>query len=292
MSKVIGRFAPSPSGPLHLGSLMSAVCSYLQAKSQQGQWLVRIEDIDTPRVVKGVADQQLRQLDHYGFEWDRDIIYQSKRLDLYQSYLDQLITQNKIYACECSRKNLKKTAQSSSIGLIYPKTCLDKNLTLINHSLRLKTSESGIKFNDEIYGEQNFNIKNLSSDWVIKRADSIFSYHLAVVVDDYEQDISEVVRGVDILPLTVLHFDLRSKLKLKHPTYLHHSLMTKNQQKLSKQFGAQPIPEYNRIEALNLILRALGQVQILGISKLDEFWDIAIKQWDSNKITINNFEVI
>ncbi len=290
-SGYIGRFAPSPSGPLHLGSLMSATCSYLQAKSQQGKWLVRIEDIDTPRVVKGAADKQLWQLEHYGFEWDDQIIYQSTRINHYKDIIQQLQKNNLIYACECSRKQLKSNAQSSAIGNIYPKTCRHKQLPFKNHALRLKTPLNDTCFIDSIYGKQKNNIQKLSSDWIIQRADGVIAYHLAVVLDDALQEISEVVRGFDILPLSFLHIELQKQLQLKTPRYFHHPLIMHHAKKLSKQNHAPPINETHVFNTLNRVLEALGQNKISDSQNLNDFWTQAIQQWDKRLIPTKNINI-
>jgi len=290
-STTIGRFAPSPSGPLHLGSLMSATCSYLQAKAQHGKWLVRIEDVDTPRVVKGMADKQLQQLENFGLHWDDDVLYQSKRFNDYHDIVNHLIQLDKVYACECSRKQLKLSAQKSPIGLIYPQTCLNLKLPNKDHSLRFKASQHDITFEDAVYGHQNYNIQQLSSDWVLKRLDGIYAYHLAVIADDHHQGITDVVRGVDILPLTPLHIDLQQTLKFKTPKYWHHPLIVENGQKLSKQNHAQEVSLSEKIKTLNLILKALGQLEV-KTDCIDEFWNYAIKQWDETKIPSKNFEIL
>lgn len=292
MSNYIGRFAPSPSGALHLGSLMSATCSYLQAKSKQGQWLVRIEDVDTPRIVKGAAYQQLKQLENFGFEWDAPVLYQSSRSKDYNDTLHQLIKNHKIYACECTRKQLKATATASEIGFIYPRNCVNKNLKFANHALRLKTSAAQIKFIDGVYGKQNFNIQQLSSDWIIKRADGIIAYHLAVVVDDAMQGTTEIVRGYDILALTPLHIELQKELKFNTPHYLHHPLIEDNGKKLSKQNQAPTIHYKQKTASLNIILKALGQKEILNSDDLETFWKIAIQQWDKALIPTKSFKSI
>lgn len=286
----IGRFAPSPTGYLHLGSLTSAVCSYLQAKSQQGKWLVRIEDIDTPRIVKGSADIQLRQLEDFGFEWDSEVVYQSQRLSIYLDIVNQLLERDQAYYCECTRKSLNQTAERSDHGIIYPRICRSKQLTHTSHlSVRFKTTDADIEFKDRVYQSQLFNIQNITSDWVLKRADGIFSYHLAVVVDDYQQGISEVVRGADILPLTALHIDLQHALNIPQPLYFHHPLVMYQQQKLSKQNMAESISNMNKIVALNAALSALGQSQITQIENLIDFWKQAVKAWNPKTIPLNNY---
>lgn len=287
----IGRFAPSPSGPLHLGSLMSATCSYLQAKANKGKWLLRIEDVDTPRVVKGAAETQIKQLESFGFVWDDDILYQSSRFNHYDDIIHKLIIDLQIYACECTRKHLKETAESSEMGFIYPRICTHKNLSLSHHALRLKTINEPTTFIDKVYGEQIFNIQQLSSDWIIKRADGIFAYHLAVVLDDAIQGVTEVVRGFDILPLTPLHIELQKQLKLPIPSYCHHPLIEQHGRKLSKQNHADSVSKVDRIKTLNSVLKALGQLEILEVDNLDDYWKIAIAQWDVNLIPTQPFSI-
>lgn len=289
-STYIGRFAPSPSGPLHLGSLMSATCSYLQAKSKQGQWLLRIEDVDTPRVINGAADTQLTQLESFGFEWDQSVLYQSSRFKAYQEIVDNLVINDMIYACECTRKHIQTSAKTSEIGFIYPQNCRHKYLDINHHSLRFKTQNKTIEFNDTVYGKQSFNVQNLSSDWVIKRIDGIFAYHLAVVADDQMQGITQVVRGLDILPLTPLHIELQNTLNYVTPSYLHHPLIEKNAQKLSKQNHASPLKMEHKIKTLNSVLNALGQ-NLIDAGSLNEFWSQAIKQWDVRNIPTSNFQI-
>jgi len=286
----IGRFAPTPSGPLHLGSLMSATCSYLQAKANKGKWLVRIEDVDTPRVVKGMASKHLKQLESFGFKWDEPVLYQSERFNHYKELISQLVQSNMIYACECSRKQIKERASSSDTGLIYPQTCRSKKLSFKDHSLRFKTQKADITFIDHVYGAQQTNIQNLSSDWVIQRRDGVIAYHLAVVADDSSQGITEVVRGFDILPLTTLHIDLQHSLKLKEPNYCHHPLIVKGITKLSKQNQAKALSENAKIETLNLVLTALGQ-KTIKTDQIEIFWLTAIKQWDVNKIPQSHYDI-
>jgi len=289
-STYIGRFAPSPSGPLHLGSLMSATCSYLQAKANKGKWLIRIEDIDTPRVVKDMDTIQLKQLESFGFKWDDDVLYQSQRIDIYNHLIHELIQADQVYACECTRKQLKETARSSRIGLIYPQTCRLKNLSFDNHSLRFKTCHPDITFVDHVYGKQHENIQNLSSDWVIQRRDGVIAYHLAVVADDSNQGITEVVRGFDILPLTPLHIDLQNCLKLQQPRYCHHPLIVAGSQKLSKQNHAKALSKDEKIKTLNLILTALGQATI-NTDEIESFWNLAAKQWDVHRIPKTHYDI-
>ncbi len=237
---ITGRFAPSPSGPLHFGSLVAALASYCQAKTQQGLWLLRIEDVDTPRVVAGAGDQILRDLEAFGFEWDGAVSYQSDQFEQYQYFLDQLLSQRDCYACECSRRTLRELGvRNGPLGQIYPGLCRLKQLAPANHSIRLNIENAGqVKFNDQVYGEFALNLPESVGDFVLKRVDNIYAYHLAVVVDDELQGVNEVVRGADLLENTCLHIYLQQALGFKTPGYMHIPLVDNAAGvKLSKQTG-------------------------------------------------------
>lgn len=262
MTPLTGRFAPSPSGPLHFGSLVAGLASYCQTKSQQGNWLLRIEDVDTPRVVSGASDQILRDLEAFGFEWDGTVSYQSQRFEKYQHYLDKLLNQEDCYACECSRRTLREQGvPSGPLGQIYPGNCRLKQLPLENHSIRLNTGDAQwIKFVDMVYGEFALNLPESVGDFVLKRADNIYAYHLAVVVDDELQNITEVVRGADLLENSCLHIYLQQKLGFKTPDYMHIPLVNNAQGvKLSKQTGANALDHQNPSRQLFAALSHLGQ---------------------------------
>ncbi|MBT8433412.1 MAG: tRNA glutamyl-Q(34) synthetase GluQRS [Gammaproteobacteria bacterium] len=262
MTRLTGRFAPSPSGPLHFGSLVAGLASYCQAKSQQGDWLLRIEDVDTPRVVAGASDQILRDLEAFGFEWDGAVSYQSEGFEKYQHYLDKLLDKKDCYPCECSRRTLREQGvPSGPLGQIYPGNCRAKQLSLENHSIRLNTGHAQwIKFVDRVYGEFALNLSESVGDFVLRRADNIYSYHLAVVVDDELQNITEVVRGADLLENTCLHIYLQQKLGFKTPDYMHIPLVNNAQGvKLSKQTGANALDHRNPSRQLFAALGHLGQ---------------------------------
>jgi len=262
LTPLTGRFAPSPSGPLHYGSLVAGLASYCQAKSQQGDWLLRIEDVDTPRVVAGASDQILRDLEAFGFEWDGAVSYQSQRFEKYQYYLDKLLNQEDCYACECSRRTLREQGVASGpLGQIYPGNCRLKQFPLENHSIRLNTGDAQwIKFVDRVYGEFALNLPESVGDFVLRRADNIYAYHLAVVVDDELQNITEVVRGADLLENTCLHIYLQQKLGFKTPDYVHIPLVNNAQGvKLSKQTGANALDHQNPSRQLFAALSHLGQ---------------------------------
>ncbi|MRX27689.1 tRNA glutamyl-Q(34) synthetase GluQRS [Kangiella sp. HZ709] len=252
--QVIGRFAPSPSGPLHFGSLVAAIGSYLIAKSTGGKWLVRIEDIDPPREVAGAADVILRQLEAFGFEWDGEVLYQSTRLERYAEVLNDLKQQDLVYACDCTRKQIFAQREDR----IYTNVCADKNLAANENSdvaWRMRHGSGKYSFNDHIQGHCQFDQSIYDEDFIIKRKDGLIAYQLAVVVDDIDQGINQVVRGLDILDSTPRQLRLYEALGATPPEYYHLPLaLDKNGDKLCKQHGAKAIESENASE---LLVRAL-----------------------------------
>jgi glutamyl-Q tRNA(Asp) synthetase len=227
----IGRFAPSSTGPLHLGSLYTALASFLNARSQQGSWLLRIDDLDTPRNIKGSADSILKTLDAFGLHWNGSVAYQSQTLDIYHEILDQLVKDKLIYLCTCSRKTSRA---------IYSGVCRDKQ-TLPNspYSLRIKTDNRIISFEDELQGFVSHNLAEQHGDYILKRKDQIIAYQFAVVIDDDRQHINHVVRGVDLLDSTPRQIYLQQILGLVTPDYMHVPIIIDEQgYKLSKQTRA------------------------------------------------------
>ena len=208
-----GRFAPSPTGPLHFGSLIAAVGSYLQAKHHQGEWLIRIDNIDPPREQKGAADDILKTLESFGFEWDYDVLYQSSKLQRYQDAVNDLIKQKLAYPCSCSKRSIKQKTGQTESEIIYPGYC--RNGPLIksdeplekssDYSIRLRCNNDLIHFEDAIQGKQDINLEKYKGDFIIQRRDRYFSYQLATGIDDAEQGITEVVRGADLLDCTPAH---------------------------------------------------------------------------------------
>lgn len=288
---VIGRFAPTPSGSLHFGSLVIAVASYCHAKAQQGQWLLRIEDVDIPRNVAGAADDILFTLEAFGFEWDKQVEYQSDRFDHYQQVLQSLSDQRLCYACECSRRTLREVnAQNGSLGLIYPAICRYKELNQRDHSIRVNTSGcSAVSYIDQIYGKVEFDIEKQLGDFVLRRADGIYAYHLAVVIDDERQGINQIVRGADLLEATCVHICLQSLLGYRIPQYLHVPLVRNTRgDKLSKQTGAQAIDTSNKTALLIEALKTLGQPVDKELAKatVREILSVAIDNWDHRKIVV------
>lgn len=262
MTTTTGRFAPTPSGALHFGSLIAALASYCEARSRQGRWLVRIEDVDTPRVVAGADAQILRDLEAFGFDWDGAVLYQSSRFEEYRHYLGKLLLQGDCYACECSRRSLREQGvRSGPLGQIYPGNCRDKRLSGKGHSMRMSTAAAGeVGFHDRVYGDFALDLPREVGDFVLRRSDNIYAYHLAVVVDDELQGIDQVVRGADLLENTCLHLYLQQRLGFSTPQYMHLPLVNNADGiKLSKQTGANPLDHRNSSRQLLAALRHLGQ---------------------------------
>ena len=284
----IGRFAPSPTGPLHIGSMLAALGSYLQARHQQGKWLVRIEDLDPPREVPGASDDILRTLERYHLYWDDDIVYQHKRHERYREILDTLQQNQLLYPCTCSRKLIQETALVGPLGMIYPGTCRVKKTSLSHqYSLRLILPDTKSVFKDAIQPEINLNLRREIGDVVLKRADGFFAYHLAVVVDDNDQQITEVVRGSDLLYSTPVHLILQYYLEFKTPTYVHLPiLLNQKGEKLSKQTGAKKVDIKNIESTLIFLLQCLGQKPPADLhdASVDEILHWATSHWQLQAI--------
>ena len=296
MTLLTGRFAPSPSGPLHFGSLVAALASYCEVKSRQGHWLLRIEDVDTGRVVAGAGEQILRDLETFGFEWDAAVSYQSDQFEQYQHYLDKLLEQGDCYACECSRRSLRQQGVASGpLGQIYPGLCRVKQLPVPEHSLRLNTEHAqSVSFVDRVYGEMALNLPLSVGDFVLKRRDNIFAYHLAVVVDDELQGITQVVRGADLLENTCLHLYLQQRLSFATPEYMHIPLVNNAQGvKLSKQTGASALDHEHASALLVAALNHLGQApqQELEHNKPREILQWAVANWNPASIPVQQAAV-
>ncbi|MEG2748493.1 MAG: tRNA glutamyl-Q(34) synthetase GluQRS [Acinetobacter sp.] len=272
----IGRFAPSPTGPLHFGSLITAVASYCDAKANQGTWLVRIEDTDIPRIYPNSESHILNCIDAFEFEPDAEIIFQKNRLDLYEQVLEQLKQAQQIYACECTRKQLGSNH-------IYVGTCRDLHLDFSNQAIRLKVDDQLICFDDFLQGRQCSNLKNDLGDFVLKRRDGIISYQLAVV-DDYLQGITHVVRGADLLDNTARQIWLGSLLDYPKLNYMHLPLAMNDQgQKLSKQNMAQALDLSKAAELLQSTILTLGQ-PFVELDRPRIMLQQAVQQWDVNLI--------
>ncbi|OAL79863.1 glutamyl-Q tRNA(Asp) synthetase [Acinetobacter sp. SFB] len=273
----VGRFAPSPTGPLHFGSLITAVASYCDARAHNGTWLVRIEDTDIPRIYPGSEAHILRSIDAFQFEADAEIIFQKDRLDLYDAVIDQLHQNRLVYACQCTRKML-------SSNHIYAGTCRDLNLPFQQQAIRVKVSGQEICFNDRLQGTHCSNLQQDLGDFVLKRRDGIINYQLAVVVDDYLQGMTHVVRGADLLDNTERQIWLGSILGYPKLEYMHLPLAMNDQgQKLSKQNMAQALDLKHAPELLQQTIRALHQPEV-DLDTPAHMLKQAIAQWDIQHI--------
>jgi glutamyl-Q tRNA(Asp) synthetase len=277
-----GRFAPSPTGPLHFGSLVAAVGSYLDARSCSGEWLVRMEDIDPPREIPGAADLILQTLEAYGFEWDGAVLHQNTRSEAYESALERLRQNGALYACACTRKEIIDSALRGIDGPVYPGTCRSGLNGRQSRAWRVRTTQQEIAFEDAIQGPQAQVLERDIGDFVLKRADGFYAYQLAVVVDDAEQGISHVVRGADLLDSTPRQIHLQRLLQLPTPHYAHLPLATNGAgEKLSKQTLAPPLSFDQAPVTLWQALHFLGQLppRELATADLDSLWQWARQHW-------------
>jgi len=286
----IGRFAPSPSGPLHFGSLLAAVASFMQAKHQQGKWLVRIEDIDPPREVAGASDKILQQLERHGLFWDDTVLFQSAQIDHYFETLHHLQQQGLSYHCDCTRQRL------CTLNGVYDAQCHGLQLATENTSVRLSindslkaigSSDDRLILNDGIMGEFSQFLNKDVGDFVLRRRDGLISYQLAVVIDDQQQGITEIIRGADLLDSTPRQILLQQSLGYKTPQYAHIPLAMNTQgQKLSKQHFAKELPQINEHEQLWLALDWLQQKPPLELRKssVEAIIKWGLAHWDISQI--------
>ncbi|MBD8513032.1 tRNA glutamyl-Q(34) synthetase GluQRS [Photobacterium sp. WH77] len=277
LSPYTGRFAPSPSGPLHFGSLVAALGSYLQARSRQGQWLVRIEDLDPPREMPGAADDILRTLDAFGMTWDGSVIYQSQRHALYQAQIEHWLAQGDAYYCRCSRKAIKEA------GGFYPGTCRNAGLDAAHSAVRLKVDQAITGFHDQLHGWIAIPEALASEDFIIRRRDGLYAYNLAVVLDDIAQGVTEVVRGADLIEPTGRQIGLYHRLGQPEVSYLHLPLaVTENGNKLSKQNHAPAIDTRRPGPQLWHAMRFLGMCPPaeLQCADRDDILRWGIAHWD------------
>ncbi|UCH48754.1 MAG: tRNA glutamyl-Q(34) synthetase GluQRS [Betaproteobacteria bacterium] len=257
-----GRFAPTPSGPLHFGSMIAAIGSFCDARASGGSWLVRIDDIDTPRVVPGVADDILRTLEAFTLEWDGRAVYESQNRDAFHGALHSLRTAGHVFACSCSRREISEAGVAGPEGRVYPGTCrhgLRPGGSV--RSLRLRVEEeSATGFADALQGPISQDLSAEVGDFVVYRSDSIFSYHLACVVGDAHQSITHVVRGADLIGSTPRQIYLQRLLNLPTPCYLHLPVATNSHgEKLSKQTRATPVDPARAGQTIYAVLAFLGQ---------------------------------
>lgn len=256
----VGRFAPSPTGPLHVGSLVAAVASYLDARAAGGQWRVRMEDLDRPRCEPGVADTILHQLETYGLLWDGAILYQSQRDDAYAAALAALSKIDTVYPCACTRSQLAHAPRNHEGEIIYPGTCRNGLPNGVKaRAWRVRVPDASTHLHDRIHGDLQQDLASEVGDFIVKRADGLFAYQLAVVVDDAFQGMTHVVRGADLLWNTPRQIHLQTLLGLPTPAYAHVPLITNSAgQKLSKQTLAPALPERDRGAVLAQVLAVLG----------------------------------
>jgi len=282
-----GRFAPSPTGPLHFGSLVAALGSCLDARHQGGDWLLRMEDLDREREVKGAADDILRTLERFGFAWDESVLYQSRRREAYDEALEQLRRDGFAYPCACSRKQIAQAARTGAEGPIYPGTCRTGIARGARaRSIRLLTQDTTIEIEDRVQGLIRQNPARDVGDYVIRRADGIHAYQLAVVLDDAWQGINRVVRGADLLSSTPRQRYLQRLLELPQPDYAHLPLaVDKSGRKLSKQYRDAPVDPRHPVDSLLQALDFLGQeLPPERPIDLDDFWRWAIECWDLSRV--------
>ena len=280
-SRYIGRFAPTPSGYLHFGSLVAALASYLDARHVGGQWLLRMEDLDPPREMPGAQDAILRSLEAYGFEWDGQLVRQSERHGEYAALVERLLSQGLAYACTCSRKQLEGS------GGIYPGTCRNALHADIDAAIRLRVPELEYRFNDRVQGEFRQHLGREVGDFVIRRRDGLFAYQLAVVLDDAWQGVTDVVRGADLLDSTPRQLYLQELLGLPQPRYLHVPLIIQpDGHKLGKSYRSPPLPADQAPPLLIRALRALGQPTPAELADASpgELLAWASKHWDATRI--------
>ena len=278
----IGRFAPSPSGPLHFGSLVAALASYLDARNHDGLWLLRIEDLDPPRESSKAPKEIMAQLHACGLEWDQEVTYQSARIDVYERYLENLAEQNVLYPCVCARKKIPS---------VYSGTCRDRTYSSTDkpYAIRFRINNPLVKFNDIFVGEASYDTTNEIGDFIVKRKDELFAYQLAVIVDDCEQKVNHVIRGSDLLSSTPRQILIATQLSLPVPRYGHLPLVVdKNGNKLSKQTHASPIDTSSPLSTLRLALSVLGQDTQDHATNTKQLLSNASRQWKRSLVPNGN----
>ena len=269
MAEYVGRFAPSPTGPLHFGSLVAALASYREARAAKGKWLLRMEDLDKARAQLGAADDILRALERLGLEWDAPVLVQSARLERYRAALDELTRRGLAYPCSCTRKELEDSALAIDGARIYPGTCRHGLAAGKSaRALRLRTHGAPIGFADAIQGWIEQRVEQEVGDFVLLRADGIVAYQLAVVVDDMDQGVTDVVRGADLLDSSARQIHLQRLLGARTPRYAHVPVaLNAAGEKLSKQTSARPLDLSDPQAELARARRFLGQGE--------DAWDLA-----------------
>lgn len=283
--RYVGRFAPSPTGPLHLGSLIAALASYLDARAHHGEWHLRIEDVDETRCHPEHADSILRTLEACRMEWDGPVVTQSPRKARYAEALDALRKQQRLYACVCSRREIADSALSGIDGPVYPGTCRSAAHTETGNALRFKIEDAQIDFHDRVQGAQSQSLARDIGDFVVRRRDGLTAYQLAVVVDDADLGVTHVVRGADLLDSTARQIALQRALKYPTPIYLHVPVLVNVEgQKLSKQTLASPIDPRDPLPAMEQALRFLRQPLGFRAQTPQELLRHALEAWNPGAI--------
>ena len=284
----IGRFAPSPTGLLHIGSLLTALASYADARAQDGRWLVRMEDLDPPREMAGAADDILRTLEAFGFEWDGGVAYQSRRYDLYHEALGRLKAKGLVYPCDCSRKDWQAVARAGADGFVYNGCCAGLDPQRALHKTpawRVRVPDEIIGFDDAVVGHYAQNLAHDIGDFVLLRADGFWAYQLAVVADDAAQGITHIVRGQDLLVSTPRQLWLQRALDAPEPHYAHLPLLVNGAgQKWSKQTLA-PALDLGAREAL--LRQVMAYLQLPAAPEVGRPQDLlawAVRHWDMAKV--------
>jgi glutamyl-Q tRNA(Asp) synthetase len=283
----VGRFAPSPTGPLHLGSLSTAVASFLHARQNGGRWLVRIEDLDPPRTVPGAADGILSTLDAMALHWDGDVLYQSARSAEYRSIAEQLLERGLAFRCDCSRRMLRGHIEDPELGPRYPGTCRRRGLSALDTAIRVRVDAAPVTFEDAVQGEITVDLERLLGDYLIYRRDAVPAYHLAVVVDDDAQSVTTIVRGSDLLRSSAVHLHLGSLLGFQPARYVHVPVLTHaSGEKMSKQRGAARVDIRNPGALGAQILEWLGSpppAELAGAPP-DELWEWGAEHWRCDRL--------
>lgn len=283
----VGRFAPSPTGPLHFGSLVAAVGSFLDARSRAGRWLLRIEDVDAPRTVAGAADGILKTLERFGLEWDGNVVWQSERLEHYRDAFERLKDTDHVFPCACTRREIADSALARDGSRIYPGTCRNGLPPgRVAHAWRVRVA-GRIAFDDRIQGHQEEDLPAEVGDFVVLRGDGQFAYQLAVVVDDAAAGVTDVVRGADLLGSTGRQIHLQHLLGHPTPTYAHLPVVVNAAgEKLSKQTLALPVDDLVAPQAWCSALAFLGQnpPAALGGESLADVRQWGIDHWSAARV--------
>lgn len=278
----IGRFAPSPSGPLHAGSMLTALASWLDARAAGGEWHLRIEDLDPPRCLAGAEQEILLSLAGWGLHHDGPLVRQSQRTDAYRAALLRLGDQ--AYACACSRREIADSSVHGIDGPVYPGTCRNGPGTRAGRALRVRVADADLVFVDRLQGEVRQNLARDTGDFVVRRADGWFAYQLAVVTDDAELGVTDVVRGADLLASTPRQLHLQRLLGLAVPRYLHLPVLVDDAgEKLSKQTLASPVLATDAATLLDPLLALLGQSPT-GSGSLEQRLSRAVEHWDPSQL--------